>query len=88
MHYCYKLSNYCKNNLNQGNFASVDMAKFYSFKFSIPSLEKQKDIISLLDSFDIYCEDLQEGLPAEIEARQKQNEYYRDRLLSFKELES
>ena len=39
-----------------------------------------------LDKFDSLCNDLSAGLPAEIEARQKQYEYYRDKLLSFKEL--
>ena len=86
LHYCYKLSEYCKNNLNKGNFASVDMGRFYAFKFPIPTLEKQKEIIELLDNFDVYCKSLQDGLPAEINARQKQYEYYRDKLLTFKEL--
>lgn len=52
----------------------------------IPPLEKQHEIVSLLDRFDSYCNDLKEGLPAEIAARQKQYEYYRDKLLSFKEI--
>ena len=53
---------------------------------TIPSLEQQKQIVELLDRFDKICNDLSSGLPAEIEARQKQYEYYRDKLLSFKEL--
>ena len=52
----------------------------------IPSQEKQKDIVAILDRFDTLCNDLTNGLPAEIEARQKQYEYYRDKLLTFKEL--
>ena len=52
----------------------------------IPSLEKQSDIVAILDHFDTLCNDLTKGLPAEIEARQKQYEYYRDKLLTFKEL--
>ena len=55
-------------------------------KITVPSLEKQKKIIYLLDRFDKLCRDLSLGLPAEIEARQKQYEYYRDKLLNFKEL--
>jgi type I restriction enzyme S subunit len=39
-----------------------------------------------LNKFHSLCNDLSAGLPAEIEARQKQYEYYRDKLLSFKEL--
>ncbi len=52
----------------------------------VPPLEIQKRIVSVLDNFDAICSDLNIGLPAEIKARQKQYEYYRDKLLSFKEL--
>lgn len=51
----------------------------------VPPLEEQKRIVAILDRFDKLCNDLSEGLPAEIEARQKQCEYYRDKLLTFKE---
>jgi restriction modification system DNA specificity domain protein len=51
----------------------------------IPSLEEQQRIVDILDRFDKLCNDLSEGLPAEIAARQKQYEYYRDKLLTFKE---
>ena len=54
---------------------------------SLPTLEKQKEIVEVLDRFDTLCNDLTTGLPAEIEARQKQYEYYRDKLLSFKKKE-
>ena len=46
-------------------------------------LEKQKRIVAILDRFDKLCNDISEGLPAEIDARQKQYEYYRDKLLTF-----
>lgn len=55
-------------------------------KVGIPSLAEQDRIISILDRFDKLTNDLSSGLPAEIEARRKQYEYYRDRLLSFDEL--
>lgn len=54
-----------------------------SIKIDIPSLSEQKRIIAILDHFSTLCTDLSSGLPAEIEARQKQYEYYRDNLLSF-----
>lgn len=54
-------------------------------KIPVPSLEAQDRIIGVLDNFDVICTDLNIGLPAEIEARQKQYEYYRDKLLSFEE---
>ena len=64
--------------LNQKNLNRIEIP--------LPSLEEQKRIVALLDRFDALCNDISTGLPAEIAARQKQYEYYRDRLLSFKEL--
>ena len=52
----------------------------------VPSIKEQERIISILDRFEAICNDLSAGLPAEIEARQKQYEYYRDKLLTFKEV--
>ena len=52
----------------------------------VPPLEEQQHVVSILDRFDKLTNDLSSGLPAEIEARRKQYEYYRDRLLSFDEL--
>ncbi len=57
-----------------------------SIELPIPLLQEQNRITDILDRFDTLCNDLSTGLPAEIEARQKQYEYYRDKLLSFKEL--
>jgi type I restriction enzyme S subunit len=57
-----------------------NMAKF---EFAIPSLEVQERIVSILDRFDKLCHDIREGLPAEIDLRQKQYEHYRDKLLTF-----
>ena len=53
------------------------------YKIPVPTLDVQEKIVYVLDNFDAVCNDLNIGLPAEIEARQKQYEYYRDRLLSF-----
>ena len=50
---------------------------------AVPSIEEQKRITTILDHFDTLCNDLTTGLPAEIEARKKQYEYYRDKLLTF-----
>jgi len=52
----------------------------------VPPLAEQEHIVTILDRFDMLCNDLTSGLPAEIEARRKQYEYYRDKLLTFKEL--
>ena len=68
-----------QTNLRKDNFLKITIA--------VPSLKHQMEVVSILDRFDTLCNDLSSGLPAEIEARQKQYEYYRDKLLSFKELE-
>jgi type I restriction enzyme S subunit len=49
-------------------------------------MTEQRRIVSILDRFDALCNDISIGLPAEIEARKKQYEYYRDKLLTFKEV--
>ena len=60
--------------------------EFASVKVPVPPLAEQERIVAILDRFDSLCNDISSGLPAEIEARQKQYEYYRDKLLTFKEL--
>ena len=57
-------------------------------KIELPSLNVQEKIVNQLDILYQYVSDLQTGLPAEISARQKQYEYYRDKLLSFKEVKA
>jgi type I restriction enzyme S subunit len=49
----------------------------------IPTLKEQERIVSILDRFDALCNDLSSGLPAEIKARKRQYEYYRDKLMTF-----
>ena len=51
----------------------------------VPSLDEQERIVSTLDKFDALVNDLSVGLPAELAARRKQYEYYRDKLLTFEE---
>jgi len=56
-------------------------------KIPVPPLPEQQRIVDILDRFDKLCNDISEGLPAEIKAREQQYEYYRDKLLTFKEKE-
>ena len=51
----------------------------------VPSLTEQERIVSILDKFDALVNDISVGLPAEIDARRKQYEHYREKLLSFEE---
>ena len=60
-------------------------SKLHQLTIPVPPLEEQERIVAILDRFDALCNDLTSGLPAEIEARKKQYEYYRDKLLTFKE---
>lgn len=85
---CFKLDEYCKECLNQGNFASVDMKKFLKFKFPVPPLEVQREIVEIMDNFTATTAEIQQRLQEELAARQKQYEYYRDLLLTFKPNES
>lgn len=57
-----------------------------NMKIPLPSLQEQARIVSILDRFDILVNDIKKGLPSEIGARQKQYEFYRDKLLTFKEV--
>lgn len=50
----------------------------------IPPMEEQQRIVAILDKFEALVNDISEGLPAEIAARRRQYEYYRDKLLTFK----
>ena len=88
---CYFLNSYaCKKQIRsliKGDRDNLNLKDFKKIKFPLPSLEEQQRIVDILDRFDKLCNDISEGLPAEIEARQKQYEYYRDKLLTFKPLE-
>ena len=53
------------------------------YKILVPSIEVQEHIVSILDKFDFIVNDISKGLPKEIELRQKQYEYYREKLLTF-----
>ena len=74
-------------NLNQyktaGAQPGLSVAKLEKVKIPVPEKEIQDRIAKVLDNFDAICSDLNIGLPAEIEARKKQYEYYRDMLLTF-----
>ncbi len=83
---CFLLGEWCKKNTNVSGFASVDMTAFKKYKFPIPPLEIQQEIVKILDQFSALTTDLLAGIPAEIEARKKQYEYYREKLLTFKPL--
>lgn len=71
-----------------GSIPAVNKSDLGAVKIPLPSIEEQNRIVEILDKFDALVNDLSSGLPAEIAARRKQYEYYRDQLLRFKELAS
>jgi type I restriction enzyme S subunit len=64
---------------------SVRRPMLNEYPVPVPPLDVQERLVNVLDNFESICSDLKIGLPAEIEARQKQYEYYRDQLLTFVE---
>lgn len=77
--------NYVKlKSLGEGTQTNMNSTKLLKFEIPIPPLPEQQRIVDILDKFEELVNDKEHGLPAEIEARQKQYEYYRDRLLTLK----
>ena len=68
-----------------GTVKHILASNMKKFMIPVPPLDVQNRIVNVLDNFEKICSDLNIGLPAEIEARQKQYEYYRDKLLTFAE---
>lgn len=79
-----------KQNLRElardGSQPFVSYDKLNSVKVQIPDIDTQKRIAKILDDFDLLTNGITEGLPAEINARRQQYEYYRTKLLTFQEL--
>lgn len=69
--------------ISGGAQPELNQQNLYKILIPLPSFQKQKEIVEILDRFDTLCINLSSGLPAEIEARQKQYEYYRDKLLTL-----
>ncbi|WJJ03603.1 restriction endonuclease subunit S [Helicobacter pylori] len=77
---CFLLGEWCKNNTNVSGFASVDMTAFKKYKFPIPPLEIQQEIVKILDAFT--------ELNTELKVRKKQYQYYQNMLLDFNDINS
>ena len=77
-----------KKYVSEGKICSISADSIGKAEISLPSLAEQKRIVSILDRFDSLCNDISSGLPAEIEARQKQYEHYRNKLLTFNEMKN
>ena len=82
-HYCFTLDDWCQKNTTMSSFASVDMNGFRKFLIPIPPLPVQTEIVKILDALTALTSEL----TSELILRQKQYEYYREKLLSFDSLE-
>ena len=80
--------NYIMKSSVSSSVVSIRKPMMVDYPIPVPSIEEQEKVISILDRFDTLVNDLTQGLPAEIEARQQQYEYYRDQLLTFKRKEA
>ena len=78
-YYMFIIDEWCKQHVNQGGFASVDMSGLYKHPFPIPSISEQERIVDILDTFTASIDNLKE----QIAQRRKQYEYYRDQLLDL-----
>lgn len=71
--------------LGEGSQSNLNAQRIKNYPIPVPTIGEQERIVSILDKFDALVNDISQGLPAEITARRQQYEYYRDRLLTFKE---
>ena len=77
--------NYIMKSSVSSSVVSIRKPMMVNYPIPVPSLEEQQKIVDILDKFYALTTDITAGLPAEIEARRKQYEYYRDQLLTFKQ---
>jgi len=73
--------------VSRGKICAISSQGIGKAIIKVPSIDEQMRIVDMIEQFYLYLNDITQGLPAEIELRQKQYEYYRDKLLTFKELE-
>lgn len=88
----FKFLFHCLRNANLNQYAKgggqplITATQLKNIEIPVPPIETQKRIVGILDKFEMLANSLSDGLPAEIEARKKQYEYYRDKLLDFKDV--
>ena len=87
MRYYFQTNHFVRKQINRymesSSMKNLTMENIRKFLVPIPPLAEQERIVSILDKFDALTTSITEGLPREIELRQKQYEYYRNMLLNF-----
>lgn len=81
-------ASYLRKTSVHASVTSLRRPMFLEYPVALPLLDEQQRIVTVLDKFDALVNDLSVGLPAELAARRQQYEYYRDKLLTFKEAEA
>lgn len=76
-------NNFVEENQSGASYPAISNSLVEQYKLPVPSKNIQSRIVQVLDNFDMVCNDLKIGLPKEIELRQKQYDYFRDKLLTF-----
>ncbi|MGC7172367.1 restriction endonuclease subunit S [Metamycoplasma hominis] len=84
--YYFLISNSQKFYVESSTYPKFENKIFDNFLIPLPPFEIQNKIVEILDKLETYTKDIQSGLPLEIDQRKKQYEYYRDKLLDFKDL--
>lgn len=80
-YYAFELDKWCKDHINEGTFAQVNMVGFRAFPWPVPPLQIQREIVAILDKFDTYCNSITAGLAGELEMRRKQYRYWANALI-------
>ncbi|WP_438836223.1 restriction endonuclease subunit S [Streptococcus pluranimalium] len=79
----HDFNKYIEENQSGTSYPAISNILIEQYKLPVPTIDIQSRIVQVLDNFDTVCNDLNIGLPKEIELRQKQYEFFRDRLLTF-----
>jgi type I restriction-modification enzyme s subunit len=82
-YYLINKQNLIKTNIRKGTISRLPKEVLENLEILIPPIEIQNEIVNILDNFETLVNDIKQGLPREIELRQKQYEYYREKLLTF-----